>query len=406
MLGSLERGDRFLLIGAAVLFAIVTALAALLGRPASEDGEPVTSSWSGTPGGGLAAYRLLGRVLDAGVVRWERSPEELEHETLGWTESRGVTLLVALPTVQPTRRERDAVEKFVRTGGRLVVIGDALGLAPGAVTERATGQDTLTWLRADSNGVARRAARVRMRATARWSGALPDEGSVRFAQHAMPGVVEYPLGLGTVVWWAGPLPVANRGLLLADNLALFLDSVGSPEGEVLWDEYFHGSRGEVMGYLLRTPLKWAIVQVLLVFAVVCFTWARRFVPARVPASESRASRLEFVDALGGLYARAGAAAVAARELHDDVRLRLVRRLGLPAAVPSAVLAAAAARRLGVGGPALAQLLDRTAHAGDEDAGTTVGEALTLVQALDQWDRRWQTVAGAERTGDDTRTEGA
>ncbi len=405
MLGSLERGDRVLLIAAAALFAAVTALAALLARPPAEGGEPTASSWSGTPGGALAAFRLFERLADD-AERWERSPEELAWRTDDYDDAERVTLVIAQPTSTPTAREIEAVSRFVRAGGRLLLTGDPNGLAPGASVVHAWAPDTLVWTRTDSAGAATRATTVRMQVAARWVGGVATDARPRFARRAVPGVVEYRWGEGTVVWWAGPLPLSNGGLPEGDHLALLLDSVGGLQDRVvLWDEYFHGSRGRVSAYLFDTPLKWALLQLLLAFAVVCATWSRRFVPARVPASESRASRLEFVDALGGLYARAHAAAVAVRVVHDDVRLRLVRRLGLPSTTSDAALAAAAERRLGAGGPAFARLLERTAAAGDEQAGTSVAEALALVQALDRWDRRMTKTSG-DSPDEHTRTEGA
>jgi hypothetical protein len=48
-----------------------------------------------------------------------------------------------------------------------------------------------------------------------------------------PAVVEYDEHAGHVVWWAGSTPLENGSISRANNLDLFLNSLGSPRGPPL-----------------------------------------------------------------------------------------------------------------------------------------------------------------------------
>ena len=388
------RSDRVLLTAVGGVFAAALLAAAMFSRAPDETrAAQVASTYRTGPGGARAAWLLLGEC-GYRPERWERSPQELPHGDA----AAGIVLVIAQPTEIATRAECAAIDRFVADGGRLLVAGDVDSLAPAALPESAPESDVATWVRTESARPSRRAAQIGMRAMSRWAGGGSD-ARVLYARDRRPAVVTYSRGRGEVVWWAGTTPLTNRGLDLPGNLELFFDTLGRPGARrVLWDEYFHGVRGSVAKYLLQTPIKWALLQLLALFAIVCLTWARRFTPMRVPAAESRASRLEFVEALGGLYAQAHAAPFAVRAIAEEIRLRLARRLGVPPTTPADRLAAAAESRLGGGGPPLAALLQRAEWAGREDARTSEREALALARELDRWDRRWQLGLDARTRG--------
>jgi hypothetical protein len=78
---------------------------------------------------------------------------------------------------------------------------------------------------------------------------------------------------------------------------------------------------------------------------VLFTFSRRSGPILSPAPVSRLSPLEFVETMGGLYQRAGAASIPIEVSYRRLRRELARRLGLPITTEDSELAIAARPRL-------------------------------------------------------------
>ncbi len=393
----LEPSERVLLIVALGMLLGVATLAVLL-APAREEAADadMASSYRNGPGGARATWLLLGE-LGYPVERWERAPAQLPHDQ----RAARTLLVLAEPSVASTDEESLAVARFVAAGGTLLVAGDADSLVPGLRTARlaAFGDSAVECERALLTPITERAPTIELRRLA-VDVAIAPGATVLYRHGGSPVVVSYRHGAGEVIWWAGTTPLTNRGLDDRRHLALLFDTLGPPgERRVLWDEYFHDVRGSLSAYLARTPLPWILAQLLALFALVCVTWARRFGPVRVPIEESRVSMLEFVDAVGGLYARAGAAATAVRLAHDALRVRLAARLGLAPSTPPVALAAAAQRRLGAGGPPLAAALQRAERMQDDQPHALA--ALALVQELDRWDRRLHPVehgAGGFITG--------
>jgi hypothetical protein len=199
-------------------------------------------------------------------------------------------------------------------------------------------------------------------------------------------VVSWRFGEGQVLWWAGATPLTNAGIREAGNLRLFLNSVTSSSGDPLsiyWDEYFHGESGSLWSYVAGTPVAWGIAQIGLIAVAVLFTFSRRSGPIAVPAAVSRLSPLEFVETMGGLYQRAGAASIAVEVSYRRVRLELSRRLGLPAAVSDPELAQAAADRLGFSKTDFGGSLERAAGALSDPKLSWRG-GLRAIQDLERW----------------------
>jgi hypothetical protein len=168
------------------------------------------------------------------------------------------------------------------------------------------------------------------------------------------------------------------------NLALFLNAMTAPSGEPLsiyWDEYFHGARGSLWSYIAATPLPWGMVQIALLTLALMFTFSRRSGPIVRPSAVSRLSPLEFVETMGGLYQRAGAAPIAVAAAYRLLRLELIRRLGFPVSGGDRDLARAAGQRLGLPGDQLAVALESAARA-STSAKFPARQALDLVQQLE------------------------
>ena len=78
-------------------------------------------------------------------------------------------------------------------------------------------------------------------------------------------VINWVVGKGEILWWAGSTPLTNAGITREDNVVFFLNSVGNwSEGNayhIYWDEYFHGQRSSLWSYVRRTSLAWSAFQV-------------------------------------------------------------------------------------------------------------------------------------------------
>src|SRR6266567_4637035 len=126
-----------------------------------------------------------------------------------------------------------------------------------------------------------------------------------------------------------------------------------------------------------------------------FTFSRRSGPVYIPAGISRLSPLEFIDTLGGLYERAGAASSAVSVSYLRLRTLLTRQLGLAAKTPDAQLAQAAEQRLGWKDSGLANLLGR-AEASSRMEKLSPRQALDLVQNLERHAARLSVRPGIRR----------
>jgi hypothetical protein len=199
-------------------------------------------------------------------------------------------------------------------------------------------------------------------------------------------VVSWSIGDGEVLWWAGSTPLTNAGISRDDNLPFFLNSVANwSENQplhIFWDEYFHGQRTSLWSYVGKTSLAWGVLQLGILAAAVILTFSRRSGPVYAPAGRSRLSPLEFVDTLGGLYERAGAASSAVSVSYLRLRSLLTRQLGFPSNTPAGELAKSAEQRLGWKDAGLADLLGR-AEASCRMPKLSPRLALDLVQKLEQ-----------------------
>lgn len=173
------------------------------------------------------------------------------------------------------------------------------------------------------------------------------EHSVLFARDGAGLVAEIYHGEGLVVVWPAADPLTNAGLPRAGNAELVASLVEdwiAPGTEIWFDEYDHGGRvaGSVGAYLAaRRPGLLALAA--LAAGVLAVLRRRRALVLRDESSSARRRRpTEYIEALGGLYARAKAVEPAWTALSEAAR-RLARGdlAGLRAA-PSTELEAALA----------------------------------------------------------------
>ena len=383
MPGGLNSTDRKLLVAAAAL-AFLMAAATVTFAPATGGSQSkVPSSYSSGPAGALAAYLLL-EDLHYPVRRWEQPPASLP------ATSNHSVLILAEPTQMPLSSERASLLNFVRSGGRVLFCGDSLPafFPKPQVSEAAAGQEWTRFSARLPSLFTRGARNITMDPKSFWTN-LGAHQLALYGEDKKAVAVVWKIGSGELLWWAAPTPLANAGIAQTDNLKLFLDAVAarSPSAplDIYWDEYFHGEHGSLWSYVAATPLKWGLIQLALLAAVILFTFSRRSGPTVAPRLVSRLSPLEFVETLGGLYQRAGATSVATGIAYRHLRLNLTRRLALPSGIPDAALARSAAERLGWNSSQFTALLDGASAA--QTHNLRPQEALALVGQLGQYTAR-------------------
>jgi len=377
---TIDRHDRKLLMGAACVFLVLIAGAAVFGRNQGNK-QAVPTSYSSASGGAKAAYLLL---LGEGynVTRWERPLDALP-------EAAGKTLILAEPLEAPTKAERGHLQSFLSHGGRII----AMGMFAGAfLPENRSIPDFLRgtlWKKVPAvspSAITRAAPEIVMAQQARWesfSAAYP-----LYADGDATLVVKYPYGRGEVLWWAAATPLTNSGLKETGNLEFFLACLGGKNNEILWDEYIHGYRDTLARSIARTGVTWLALQLTLLALAVLATFSRRSGPISKPATDVRLSPLEFVNTLGGLYENAGSASVALDICYQRFRYWLTRRLGVASSVSVNDLEAAVRDRWGLNEDHFAAILRRCESA-KIDPYLHGPEALHLVQELDKYAARWK-----------------
>lgn len=368
----LSQTDKRLLVltvGSLLVLAIATVLIA---PPGQQEQSTIPSTYSSSSGGARAAYLLL-QQLGFPVTRWEAPPSQLP--------AGNAILILAEPNVPPVPSEREALRRFVDSGGRVLFCGPALAayFNGAGVASRPDPQ----WISSPASlpsPFTHSAPLISIRPAAQWTDRTARQLPL-YGPPDDPDVVLWRLGKGEILWWSGASPLTNTGLTRSHNLALLLNAVSSRS--IYWDEYFHGVRASLWSYVAATPVKWALLQFAFIFAAVIFSYSRRSGPIAFPVPPSRLSPLEFVDTLGGLYQRAGAYGVAIGVPYRQLRTSIEKRLQLPPETSDDLLAQAASERLGWDRAALSSALRAAARA-RSNKKVLASDALAVVQTLDQF----------------------
>jgi hypothetical protein len=354
MSSPLDSTDKRIVLVSIFFLVLLTTLALLFapGRQGSSRGFP--SSYSAGPDGAKAAYMLLGE-LGYRVERWTNPPEDLPKFP------KGTLLIIAGPLIPSSNEEDELLKQFVAGGGHLLITGltgaamiEAKAVAP-ALAPRDEWQ---TFAAEVPSPLTLHAPEISMEAADRWihlgAGQLRYYGSEQGAT-----VTKMRMGEGEIIWWGADSPLTNYGITGASNLALFLNCMGSPATtRVLWDEYFHGVRPGLWHYMSHTPLPWALLQLLTLAAFVVITYARRSGAVRPLRPKSRLSPLEFIETVGALYQRKGAAAGALAIAYSRFRFLLARRLGILPTAPTSELIRSVGERAGWTIPGFAATLQQ------------------------------------------------
>jgi hypothetical protein len=372
-----------LLLGCAALLGTLIVVLALF-SPSNDDQDLTPSSYSTAPHGAKAAFELL-REAGYQVERQSESLTQIEDRV-----DEHVTVVFAEPFLQNVTDSREAVKTLLDKGARVLVTGYTGGLlVPGNAVE--VNRYSQSPCDAEANGFGQLAGSgtIRMRPEARWKQSNPLQ-QVDYTCRGDAVAVTYRSGKGMVIWWASSLPLENCGLQQVDNLVFFLNSIGPPANtHIFWDESLHGDSPSLLSYTRGTPLHWIGWQLILVAALLLWSYGRRSGPLRPDPLTPRTTQIEFVHSLGSLYQAASANQLAVSGAYQHFRQRLERLFAIPQSSSAQTLGPVLARHFGAESEQLQQTLVASEQAmGMESLSSKT--ALTRVQALhdcDDWIER-------------------
>ncbi|MBI1967712.1 MAG: hypothetical protein HYS40_06960 [Gemmatimonadetes bacterium] len=321
-------------IGLALLILTALVLAVVVGRPrpAGESAlDARASSLLAGPAGSKAPYEVLAR-LGVPVERRRSALFNLANDSL---HRPGLLALLA-PPIALLPAELEQVVRYVRAGGAVLAAGEGGGITRCAGWEA---QRTEERVLAESVAVVPPVAGLRLPRVRRILQSRRGEEEdlkrrLRKADDAACGGLlasvqdtllrladgrpvilrlRYPGG-GSVTLVAESEYFRNRAWRASDAPAvvtpLFLRRA---RGRVSWDEYHQGfgrdasTTGALVGWLLRSPGGWALLQLAAVALVGIAVAAVRFGPTRAVIERRRRSPLEHLEALAaGLESAAGA----------------------------------------------------------------------------------------------------
>lgn len=330
----MTRGWKIGIAVAASLLVLNLVLGALRSATGGTPGGPADSSYA-TAGNGAAAYASL--LVRAGheVIRERVAPHRVALQP-------GETVVVLdAPFVLP--EDVGALRQFLVRGGRLIA-------SPG-------GASWLQRLLADPPEWGSGAVLVAQpivpvaelrgvrRVTSAGAGAWLKAGrSVPVLGDRGRSILDVAaVGRGRALLLADASPIENRYLADADNARLGSSLAGHPSRPVVFFENYHGY-GRGTG-LSAVPGSWRFGLLLGAFAALVFMLARirRFGPPEAAGRAFAPSRREYVDALAASLARTRDRGEALAPIRRELRERIARRSGLPAAASDADIGAAAMR---------------------------------------------------------------
>ncbi|MBI3651706.1 MAG: DUF4350 domain-containing protein [Acidobacteria bacterium] len=304
------------------------------------------SSYRSTPFGTMAYYNLL-EQSGYPVTRFEKPFTKLKERT----DLHTLLLIAPPPTAGFDEAEFKAISAWVEQGNLLIIIDREIYVPLGDAqisTSSQSGeaqvhplQPTLYAEGIENLKLTKYASRVSV-----------DSKATTYLYGDSKGAVlaDASIGKGRVLCLTEPFIVANNGIAEADNFVLAVNLLlNAPAGSIAFDEYHHGygSGGAegAMAYFSGKPVKWIFWQVVLIAALVVYSYGRRFARPVPLKRESRTTNLEFVSSMANITRLAKASDLAMQNIYSDFRNKLCRYSGLPSRVDSPRLAATAAHRM-------------------------------------------------------------
>jgi Domain of unknown function (DUF4350) len=393
LFASLDARDRRLLLICTAVVVALAVITAAFARNQNDDSNTLPSSYLTGRHGARAAYDLL---AESGykVERWEQPLGELAAQT------NHETVVILVDPYLTSTNDFTAVDQILERGGRILVTGMAGGvLVPGGAAQPTTQLNGAACkLTPQGLGSLAGSGEVWMQPQATWKMNKP-RYHVDFNCAGEPAVVEYDEHAGHVVWWAGSTPIENGSISRANNLELFLNAIGDPEGHrFYWDESLHGDTKSKWYYARGPALTMLIYGAIGLALLTILSFSRRRGPVRDIPLPARSTPVEFIEALGSLYGRAGASATAVELAYDRFRRAMGALCGVKALQMDArSLADALRRRFPAAGAELEADLAECESARNDDL-LMPKKALALVQKLSRWGEFFaeQAAAGVKR----------
>ena len=332
LFASLDARDRKLLIGCLIGVLVLAFVTAFFSRNENSDDNPVPSTYLTGRHGARAAYELL-QASSYNVERWEQPLSDLAERANDQT----VVIFAGPNQADITAEDSKAVRDIVARGGRVLVTGWVGGsLAPDGNVQPPTQFDVACKLTPQGLDPLAGSGEVWMVPEAGWGTDRPLD-RVEYNCAGTPAVVEYAEGKGKVIWWASSTPLENGTIGRANNLNLFLNrwararitnSIGT--NRCTANRARSGSMRAGRQYLL---LRGGLFTI----GVAGSSSVSAGGEGRCATCPflSRATPVEFLEALGSLYAEARASATAVDLAYERFRRRMSDLCGLKTAKMSA-----------------------------------------------------------------------
>jgi hypothetical protein len=374
-LSSLDPKDRKLFLWFLGVAAVLAVAIGFLMPNGNNNENPLPSTYLSGQHGARAAYETLLRS-GYSIQRWERPLSELAPQA-----GPGVVVIFAEPYTRDAEDIR-AVRQILDRGGRVLATGFYGGyILPAGAPD--SGSVHFAPCKLDPEGLDPLAStgEVWMVPEATWQPGNP-RARVQYSCGNNPAVVEYDWSKGHVVWWAAATPLENGSLDRGNNLDLLLNSLGPPAGRrIYWDESLHGEIRSEWSYASGPSLTLLWAGLPLMGLLLVWSFSRRSGPVRDLPAPARATPIEFLEALGSLYGKAGASSTAVAIAWERFRRHALRLCGQrPARLSAAELAAAIRRRFPQADPKLEEDLAACEEATRGEL-TNPRQALKLVQTL-------------------------
>jgi hypothetical protein len=376
LFASLDAKDRKLLLACLVTVLVLAVLTGVLAGNQNRDNSPPSSYLSGRHGA-KAAYELL-QQSGYNPQRWEQPLTDLA------ASATAQTVVIFAEPFPTSTDDFKAVGEILKRGGRILVTGPMGGLlAPGGAVgpsqQTEIGACKLTPQGLDALAGSGEAWMI---PAAGWQLSNP-RYRVQYTCAGSPAVVEYDHDSGHVVWWASSTPLENGSISRAGNMDLFLNALGERAGhQFYWDESLHGETRSQWFYARGPAMNLLLIGLGGLVLVTLFSFSRRSGPVRDVPQPARTTPVEFLEALGSLYGRAGASATAVKLAYDRFRGTMGAFCGMEGMRMSAEEMSAALRRRF---PKADEELEKDLKACEEGAaneGLTPRQALALVQKLE------------------------
>ena len=390
LFASLDTRDRKLLFATLAVTVLVVLAVVLFASNQNDDDDPVPDTYKNGRHGAHAAYDLL-QSSGYHVQRWEEPLGLLAQQV-----DRNSVVILADPQGFGTE-DMKSVEEILQRGARVLATGFYGGaLLPDTAVLPSQRLGTTCQLASQGLDPLANSGQVWMDTPARWQVDDP-RFRVQYDCAGVPAVVEYDQGSGHVVWWSAATPLENGSITRADNLNLFLNAIGPREGHSFyWDESLHGDTRSQWYYARGPAFNLLLVGLCSIAILIVFSFSRRSGPLRDLPQSRRETPVEFLEALGSLYGKAGAASTALSLGYDRFRRQvgnLCGRRGM--SMNAAELANALRARF----PQTSPEIDEDLSNCEREIGNDRLEpkrALALVQKLDRHSKLLETLASNKK----------